>query len=207
MKLTSIQNETEESDEDRGGRGKRENKWVWGFLSSWWMDEENRGSQKEKGKNSIAPLPWHLFLRPFIQSRGLLSLSSLPRALLSPMTGGCSHPFVCGCPPLFFRQHPAVLLCVHLLICLHLHRAQTKDKISPSHWVSSSSLSTVEALKFIPCWSQMTHLYSALWLFYEKPIFTPRDSLLSCMSFSFFISKLLCPALYSYCFTDTTHLN
>lgn len=122
-------------------------------LSLWWIDRESRGSQKKKCKNRIAPLPRHLSSLPIYPITSLLSLFLPPPALLSPMT---SPP-----PPLSFSfpisfsvlspQHlPASFLppqCPFTHPLTPTPDTDMRQKTSPSHWVSSSSHSAVEALK------------------------------------------------------------
>lgn len=71
--------------EQRQETSQKKNKWVWGFLSLWWIDQENRGSQKDKCKNRIVSLDTSpLFLLILSLATSPLVLSSC--SLLSPVT-------------------------------------------------------------------------------------------------------------------------
>lgn len=145
--------------------GKRENKWVWGSLSLWWIDRETRGSQKEKCKNRIAPPPWHLSSLPIYPITSLLALSFPPPALPSPMT----FPALPSSPPgavvlRWFLKIKAILpSSVSIHSCAYTYTHKRKTKTSLSHWVSSSSHHSGKGFKTF-YWSQMTHLYNKLWL-------------------------------------------
>lgn len=125
----------------------------------------------------------------------LLFLSFLSAALLSPMTS-LSLPPLRSCSPMLSRHHPLTSFfppSSSVPIHSSTYTAQTKaKKISPSHWVSSSSHSAVEALTFFftdPKWHTNTiHRHS----FYEKSIFTLRDCSETLLFLYFNSFALLC---------------
>lgn len=77
--------------EGKRGEGMKESGFG-GFVSLWWIERENRGSQKEKCKNRIAPLPWRLSSLPIypitrplallLPSPALPSSPDIPRSSL-----------------------------------------------------------------------------------------------------------------------------
>lgn len=126
------------------------------FLSLWWIDQETKGPQKEKCKNRIAPLPWHLFSLPIYPITSLLALPfarpasfhlwhslsfPLPLLVLLFSVFPPNHP----CPP---------LLRVRSLIHSHLHPSKDKKPLRPNGF-PLHHITAVKALNILLCLSQM----------------------------------------------------
>lgn len=100
-----------------------------------------------------------------------------------------------SCSPMLSRHHPLTSFfppSSSVPIHSSTYTAQTKAKISTSHWVSSSSHSAVEALTFfflIP--NDTLTQYTGI-LFYEKSIFTLRDCSETLLFLYFNSFALLC---------------
>lgn len=82
--------------EGEKGKGMKESGFG-GFVSLWWIERENRGSQKEKCKNRIAPLPWHLSSLPIYPITSPLALLLPSPALPSSSDVPCSSLFHSRC--------------------------------------------------------------------------------------------------------------
>ena len=145
----------------RGG-GKGENKWVWGFLSLWWIDWENRGSQKEKCKSRIALLPWHLCSLPIYLITSLLSVHFPPPSLLSPMT-----PLAPSLPLLLLFSSPSIPpapyfppLCPFIYLLIPTINTDKGQNLSIPLGFLFITLSRRGFKRVFLRWSLMTHLYS-----------------------------------------------
>lgn len=167
----------------------------WGLLSLWWIDRENRVSQKERCKNRIAPLSLDTSpLCPFTQSQASPPSRSLPSPMTPPPRSSSSPlcALVLRCFLDITSQHPPSSVSIYSSAYTYTQRRQKTKPLHPTG-LPLHHTQLKRFLKFLLHWSpDDTPIQYTLTFLWKTHIYAQGLSFYLFMSFYLSCLTLLC---------------